>query len=80
MNKRKGYKIFLQRYLCIFLLYFLVIVSLDRFMDVLLKGDRGLILQIFNFFSLVIRGVQNENVDYYVQRFDELKDIKQVEY
>lgn len=80
MNKGKGYKIFLQRYLCIFLLYFLVIVSLDRLMDVLLKGDRVLILQIFNFFSLVIRGVQSENVDYYVQRFDELKDIKQVEY
>lgn len=80
MNKRKGYKIFFQRYLCIFLLYFLVIVSLDRLMDVLVKGDRVLILQIFNFFSLVIRGVQNENVDYYVQRFDELKDIKQVEY
>lgn len=72
--------IFLQRYLCIFLLYFLVIVSLDRLMDVLVKGDRVFILQIFNFFSLVIRGVQDENVDYYVQRFDELKDIKQVEY
>lgn len=49
-------------------------------MDALLKGDRALILQTLNSPSLAIRGVQDENVDYYVQRLDELKDIKQVEH
>lgn len=59
---------------------FLATVSLDRLMDALLKGDRALILQTLNSPSLAIRGVQNENVDHYVQRLDELKDIKQVEH
>lgn len=49
-------------------------------MDALLKGDRALILQTLNSPSLAIRGVQTENVDHYVQRLDELKDIKQVEH
>lgn len=52
-------------------------VSLDRLMDALVKGDRALILQTLNSSSLAIRGVQDENIDYYVQRLDELKDIKQ---
>lgn len=49
-------------------------------MDALVKGDRALILQTLNSPSLAIRGVQDENVDHYVQRLDELKDIKQVEH
>lgn len=49
-------------------------------MDALVKGDRALILQTLNSSSLAIRGVQDENIDYYVQRLDELKDIKQVKH
>lgn len=49
-------------------------------MDALVKGDRALILQTLNSPSLAIRGVQDENIDYYVQRLDELKDFKQVKH
>lgn len=60
--------------------FFSATVSLDRLMDALVKGDRALILQTLNSSSLAIRGVQDENIDYYVQRLDELKDIKQVKH
>ena len=47
-------------------------------MEALGKGDKGLILQILTSPSLAIRNVQDNNIDHYVQRLDELKDFKQV--
>ncbi|XP_078316270.1 ras GTPase-activating-like protein IQGAP1 isoform X2 [Crassostrea virginica] len=52
-------------------------VSLERLMEALGKGDKGLILQILTSPSLAIRNVQDNNIDHYVQRLDELKDFKQ---
>ncbi|XP_056022517.1 ras GTPase-activating-like protein IQGAP1 isoform X2 [Ostrea edulis] len=52
-------------------------VSMERLNDALTKGDNAIILQILKSPSLGIRGVQDENIDYYVQRLEEVRDVKQ---
>lgn len=51
---------------------------MERLNDALTKGDNAIILQILKSPSLGIRGVQDENIDYYVQRLEEVRDVKQV--
>ncbi|XP_061172402.1 ras GTPase-activating-like protein IQGAP1 isoform X1 [Saccostrea echinata] len=53
------------------------VVGLERLTDALLKGDRNLILQNLKAPSLAIKAVQDENIDYYVQRLEELRDFKE---
>jgi hypothetical protein len=53
---------------------------MERLNDALTKGDSSMILQMLKSPSLGIRGVKDENIQYYVQRLEEARDVKQVKY